>query len=232
MAFVNYGPTIHALPEPMMNFALARENMIESQVRPNGITDRRIIAAMAFVAREDYVGEGQRPVAYADGPLPLPGGRALTEPMALARLIQLGAVGEGDRVLHVGCATGYGTAVLAQLAGRVVALECDAGLAARARAALAGLANVKVEQGDLAQGSRANAPFDVILVEGRVGVVPQALIGQLAEDGRLVAVTGEDEIGKATLWTRSAGTISSREAFDASVDPLPGFARQRAAFVF
>jgi protein-L-isoaspartate(D-aspartate) O-methyltransferase len=216
----------------MMNFALARENMVESQVRPNGITDRRIIAAMAHVAREDFVADGQRAVAYAGGALPIAAGRTLTEPMALARLIQLAGVGAGDLVLHVGCGTGYGTAVLAQLAERVVAVECDAGLAARAKAGLAGVANARVEQGDLAQGSRGNGPFDAIIVEGRAAAVPQTLFDQLAEDGRLVAVTGEGEIGKATVWTKSAGTVSSREAFDATVDPLPGFARARPAFVF
>lgn len=216
----------------MTNYALARENMVESQVRPNGITDRRIIAAMAAVARETFVDAGQQAVAYAGGALPLAGGRSLTEPMALARLIQLADIGAGDKVLHLGCATGYGTAVLAQLAKQVVAVECDAALAARAKETLAGLGNVKLQQGDLAQGSRSGAPYDAILIEGRVGVVPQALLDQLAEDGRLVAVTGEGVIGKATLWNKSAGTISNREVFDAAVDALPGFARQRAAFVF
>lgn len=216
----------------MTNYALARENMVESQVRPNGITDRRIIAAMGAVARETFVDADQRAIAYAGGALPLSHGRSLTEPMALARLIQLAGVGENDTVLHLGCGTGYGTAVLAQLAKQVVAVECDAALAARAREALAGLGNVKLQQGELALGSRANAPFDAIIIEGRVGVVPQALLDQLAEDGRLVAVTGDGVIGKATLWNKSAGAISNREVFDAAVDALPGFARQRAAFVF
>ena len=215
-----------------MTFAEARVNMVESQVRPNGITDRRITSAMAAVAREEFVEPGQRPVAYAGGALPLAGGRWLTEPATLARLVQLAAVAETDKVLHLGCGTGYGSAVLAQLAGRVVAVEPDAGLATRARAALASAANVKVEQGDLAQGSRAAAPFDVILIEGRAGVVPQALLDQLAEGGRLVAVSGDSAPGKATLWTKSNGCVSSRESFDASIGALPGFAVKTAAFVF
>lgn len=215
-----------------MNFAEARENMVESQVRPNGITDRRIIAAMAAVAREDFVAAQQRAIAYAGGELPLAGGRALTEPMTLARLIQLTAVETGDKVLHVGCATGYGSAVLARLARNVVALESDSGLAGRARNLLAGNSNVKVEQGDASLGNRSAAPFDAIFIEGRVGQVPQALFDQLADGGRLVAVSGDGPVGKATLWSKSGGTISSREAFDAAIGALPGLARKTAAFIF
>lgn len=215
-----------------MNFAEARENMVESQVRPNGITDRRITSAMSAVAREEFVEPAQRAVAYAGGELRMAGGRAMTEPMTLARLVQIAVVGEHDKVLHVGCGTGYGTAVLARLAAQVVALEYDTALAGRARELLASCANVKVEQGDLTAGNRAGAPFDAIVIEGRVGQVPQALFDQLADGGRLVAVSGPGIASKATLWSKSGGAISSREEFDAALGALPGFAVTKAAFVF
>lgn len=214
-----------------MNYALARENMVESQVRPNGITDRRIIAAMADVAREAFVGETQRAVAYAGGSLALANGRAIAEPMVLAKLIQLADITAGDRVLHAGCGTGYGTAVLAQLGKSVVAIDSDAALAAAAKAGLASYPNVTVKQSDLAAGERGST-FDVILIEGLAAQVPQALFDQLAEGGRLVAVVGVGEGGKATLYTRTGGLISSREVFDAAIAPLPGFGLHRPAFVF
>lgn len=219
-----------------LNFAAAREAMVESQVRPNGITDRRIIEAMASIAREDFVPEASRQVAYMDGDIPFTKGptpRCMIEAMALARLVQLAKIEPTDRILHVGAATGYGTAILARLGAAVVALESDASLAASARENLRGLVNVTVVEGPLTEGAKAMAPYDVILIEGRIGELPQSLSAQAAEAGRIVAVIGEFQMAKAQLWTvRKGAATAGRTAFDASIAPLPGFDRSKASFVF
>lgn len=222
----------------MTDFAVARLNMIESQVRPNGITDRRIIAAMERIRREDFVPENRRELAYVDEDVPLDpadparGPRALIEAMAFARMLQHAAIRPSDKVLLVGAGTGYGAAVVSSLGASVVALECDPGLAASARANLAAYANVKVVEGPLEAGVAAEQPFDVILAEGRVGEVPHALLAQLSGEGRLVAVVGEQDMAQARVHTRSGEAIAVRQVFDASVAALPGFQRKKPAFVF
>jgi protein-L-isoaspartate(D-aspartate) O-methyltransferase len=219
----------------MTNFSTARENMVESQVRPNGITDHRIIAAMAEIAREEFVPAERRAVAYVDEDVALTGGsspRYLIEAMAFAKLVQLAEIKSTDKLLHIGAATGYGTAVLARLAARVVALESDAKLVVAARSNLGGIANITIVEGNLADGVKPDAPFEVIFVEGRVGELPQSLISQAAEGGRIVAVVGEADMARAHVWTITGKNFACRPAFDASVAPLPGFARKKAAFVF
>lgn len=215
----------------MIDFTAARATMIVSQIRPNGITDARLIEAMAQVPRENFVPDGLRDLAYMDEDIPLKPGRFLMEPMALAKLIQLAAVRPGDNALHVGCASGYGSAVLSQLAAKVTAIDRDPELVAEAAAALAGRA-VTVEAAPHAQGLAAQAPYDVILVDGRVPAVPEALLSQLKDGGRLVAVVGERAVAPARLYLNRGGNISARTAFEASVSPLPGFAVERPAFVF
>ena len=216
----------------MTDFALARDNMIESQVRPNGVTDHRIIDSMAGIAREDFVPEHRRSVAYVDEDVEIAPGRFLIEAMAFAKLLQLAEIKPTDRVLHVGAGTGYGSAVIAPLAGSVTALESDASLASKARMNLASCPGAEVVEGPLDQGWPPAAPYDVIIIEGRVGDVPQHVLHQLADSGRLVAVSGEGDVSKAMIWTAQGGGFASRPAFDATVSPLPGFARKKPAFVF
>ncbi|MBC8035905.1 MAG: protein-L-isoaspartate O-methyltransferase [Rhizobiales bacterium] len=219
----------------MLNFVAAREAMVESQVRPNGITDRRIIDAMASIAREDFVPEACKAVAYMDEDIPLNTGpvpRYLIEAMAFARLVQLAEIKPTDKVLHVGVATGYGAAVLARLAMDVTAVESDAALAAQARHNLRSIANVSIVEGPLAEGAKSRGPFDVIVVEGRVGEMPQSLIDQASDGGRIVAVLGEGDVAKAQLWVIHGKTTARRPAFDATVAALPGFERRRAPFIF
>lgn len=223
-----------------MDFATARANMIESQVRPNGVTDDRVILAMAAVPREAFVPAGGRPVAYMDEDVlirprsPASPARYLMEPMAFARLLQLAALRETDRILDIGCGTGYSTAVLSRLAASVTALECDEDLAAEARNVLAdqAIANTYVVCGPLAEGSSGHGPFDAILINGCIPEVPQALFRQLKEAGRLIAVVGEAAVARAILYTLADGAVGSRAAFDASVAQLPGFRSSRPAFVF
>ena len=222
----------------MTDYAAARLNMVESQVRPNGITDRRIIAAIESVAREDFVPASRRPLAYMDEDVALDpadkaaGPRALIEVMAFARMLQQAAIKPSDKLLIVGAGTGYGAAVTSQIAARVVALECDAALAQQARANLKSLANVSVVEGPLSGGVAADQPYDVILLEGRAEAVPQALIDQLADGGRLVGVVGERETSHACVYSRSGAAVAVRQAFDASVTALPGLKVNKPAFVF
>jgi protein-L-isoaspartate(D-aspartate) O-methyltransferase len=218
----------------MTNFSVARENMVESQVRPNGITDRRIIDAMIAVAREDFVPESRRGLAYMDEDVELASApsRYLIEAMTFARLVQLAEVKPGSKVLLVGAGTGYGAAVVSRLAARVVALEDDSRLAAVARKALAGLSNVMVVERPLAAGCAAEGPFDAVIFEGRVGEVPEALFAQVKDGGFVVAVVGEEDVAKIHVWRLAGKTPALRLSHDATIAALPGFARQRPAFVF
>jgi protein-L-isoaspartate(D-aspartate) O-methyltransferase len=216
----------------MTNFAAARHNMVESQVRPNGITDHRIIDAMAQVKREDFVPAERKTIAYLDEDVQLKEGRFLIEPMAFARMIHLALIKPTDKVLVVGAGTGYGAKIISMLAKSVVALESDSELAGLARGFLAGAGNIEVVEGGLAEGHVAGAPYDVMIVEGRIAAVPESLFAQLANEGRIVAAIGNTDVSKMQIATITDGHRSSRSAFDVSVAPLPGFVVEKAAFVF
>lgn len=216
-----------------MDTALQRKNMVESQVRPSDVTDRRVIRAMLEVPREAFLSERLRPIAYMDESIRLPGGRALMAPRVLAKLIQHLDLGDADSVLEIGAATGYATAVLARIARSVIAIEADAALAAEATRALAGAAvsNATLLIGEHARGNPQHAPYDAILVDGAVPAVPAEVLDQLKDGGRLVAVIADGRIGRAVQWRRFGGTFDERVLFDAGAPTLPGFAR-KAEFVF
>lgn len=217
-----------------MDFARARANMIESQIRPNRVTDPRILAAFGAVPREAFVPEQARDLAYCDEDVPLGNGRFLMEPMVMARLLTSAAVTEADTVLIVGTGTGYGAAVAARLASTVIAVEKDPVMAATANANLASLDidNVAVLEGALERGCPEQAPFDVILFDGAVRNIPAAIEEQLADGGRLAAVVrSETAAGKAFVVTRHGGGFSRRPVFDAAIPLLPGFDKE-PGFVF
>ncbi len=216
----------------MTNFAAARHNMVESQVRPNGITDHRIIDAMAEVKREDFVPAARKTIAYLDEDVLLKDGRYLIEPMAFARMIHLALIKPTDRVLVVGAGTGYGAKIISMLAKSVVALESDPELAGLAREFLAGIDRVAIVEGTFAEGHPAGAPYDVIIVEGRIAAVPESLFAQLANEGRIVAAVGNTDVSKMQISTVTDGHHSSRSAFDVSIAPLPGFPVEKTLFVF
>ena len=220
----------------MFDFAAARRMMVDGQVRTSDVTDQRIIGAMLDLPRERFVPERNASVAYLDLDVAVTSttpARRLLKPMVLAKLIQAAEVGPQDRVLDVGCATGYSTALLARLARSVIALEEDATLARHARENFAaiGAANAEVVSGSLPDGWPAGAPYDVILINGAAEVVPEQLLRQLVEGGRLVAVVGRAPASKAVRYLAGGGQASALPVFDAAGPALPGFA-EPPAFVF
>ena len=220
----------------MADFAQARRMMVDGQIRTNDVTELNVLAAFDEVQRERFVPERWQPIAYLDRDVPVQesGARCLLKPMVLAKLIQTAVVGEGDRVLDVGCATGYSAAILSKLGRSVVALEEDAALAESAARTLGsvGSGNVRVVTGKLADGWPREAPYHVILLNGSTEVAPQSLLDQLSPDGgRLVTVVGRAPIGRGTVYRRSGTHVSSHPEFDAVAPLLPGFSKP-PAFVF
>jgi protein-L-isoaspartate(D-aspartate) O-methyltransferase len=217
----------------MMDFTAARIKMVDNQIRTTDVTSHSVLEAFLAVPREAFVPAAQKPLAYIDNDIEIAPGRYLMQPSPLAKLIQLATVAESDVVLEVGCGTGYASAVLSLLAGSVVALESDEALAAQAGETLAelGYDNVAVVAGKLEEGYGAEAPYDVIFVNGAVEVLPEALFGQLRDGGRMVAVEGYGNASQARLFVKERGTASEIRAFNTAVKPLPGF-RKAAEFVF
>jgi protein-L-isoaspartate(D-aspartate) O-methyltransferase len=209
----------------IMDFAAARHNMVESQVKPNRVTNPKILDAIADLPREKFVPQGLEGVAYVDEALAMGDGRYMMEAMILGRLLQEADTTGEDIALVVGCGSGYEAAVLSRLAGTVVALEDDKAAADQANAKLLeqGIDTVAVVEGPLAEGYPSQQPYDVIFINGSVGEIPAALSAQLAEGGRLVAIVGSGPLGKATLMTNYGGVVSSRQIFDAGTPELPGF---------
>jgi protein-L-isoaspartate(D-aspartate) O-methyltransferase len=218
----------------MTGYEAARANMVESQLRPNRVTDERVIAAFMRIRRELFVPERLRGVAYVDDDLPLGGGRYLLRPMVAARLLQAGMVEARDTALVVGAGVGYEAAVLAQLARSVVALEENPELARIGRSALVDhrIASVSYVEAPLPLGHRQRSPYDLVLFAGAVMEIPGEISGQLAQGGRIVVVLRQREgVGRATFITRAGGALASRVMFDAATPLLPGFIA-KPAFVF
>jgi len=221
----------------MTGFSTARQYMVDGQVRPSDVTDDRVLEAMLTVPREVFVPAGKQALAYLDLDLDVTEGsaarRCLITPALLARMLQAAEIKATDRVLVVGCATGYAAAIVARFAGEVSATESDPALAAKASAAFAqlGIQNVTVKTAAAADGDAAGAPYDVIVLNGATEVIPTGLFGQLKEGGRLVGVFGLRPPPRATLVTHSHGDFGHRELFDATAPVLPGLERV-PAFVF
>ncbi len=217
-----------------MDFATARRKMVDNQVRPNEVTDLRLVAAMLEIPRERFVPAERAATAYMDGNVALDdAGRVLLEPMVVGRLIQTADVKDTDHVLDVACASGYSSAILSRLAGSVVALEEDPNLADQAARNLKelGVANAKIVSGPLDAGWSVEAPYDLVLVNGAVEYVPESLLAQVKEGGRLLAIVGGAPVGEAMIYRNAAGDVSSRPVFDATAPVLPGFAKPKS-FVF
>ena len=221
----------------MSGFSTARQKMVDGQVRPSDVTDSRIIDAMLAVPREAFVPQSQRALAYLDLDLDVseggPAKRFLIKPLVLSKMLQAADIKDTDNVLVAGCATGYTAALVARLAGRVTATESDPALAAKAKDVMAqlGLGNVTFRAAAAAEGDPANAPYDVIVLDGATEITPDRLYRQLRDGGRLVGVFAMTQPQRAVIVTRSHGDFGSRALFDAAVPVLPGLERL-PAFVF
>jgi protein-L-isoaspartate(D-aspartate) O-methyltransferase len=214
-----------------MDFNVAREKMVASQIRTSEVTDPLVVEVMGEVPREKFVPADKQGFAYLDEDLAIGNGRYLMEPMIVARLVQLADLEKSDSVLVIGASSGYLAAVSARMAASVIALECDPDLADRAAKTFAGLGveNVKVVVGNLQSGW--TGPFDAIIVDGAVEEVPDEFRNQLKDGGRLVCVVRKGPVGRATLITRAGESYSSRQEFDAMTPCIPGFETQQK-FVF
>lgn len=221
----------------MSEFSDRRLKMVDGQLRTTDVNDAALLDAILAVPREEFVPRARRELAYIDEDIEVtPAGAApryLMEPSPFGKLVQLAAPRAGDVLLDVGCATGYSSAVLSRLVSSVVALEEDPVLADGAGETLSrlGFDNVAVVSGPLAAGWAQEAPYDVIFVGGAVDFVPEALLEQLRDGGRLVTVVGEGGGGFASLYVKGPGGVTGRRAFNAAVRALPGF-RKAAEFAF
>jgi protein-L-isoaspartate(D-aspartate) O-methyltransferase len=216
-----------------MDYAQVRDLMVETQVRPNDVTDPRVLRAMRALPRERFVPAGKRALAYADQEPEVAPGRTLMRPRDVAKLVQALAPQGHERALEIAAATGYGAAVLGSICKEVIALDPDPDLSFAARAALesVGVSNAKAVSTTAADGWAEGAPYDVMLLNGSAEFVPEAWLTQLAAGGRLGVIVRQGAAGSARIYTRSGGAVAFRPIFDAAPPLAPGLARP-PAFAF
>lgn len=217
-----------------MDFETARRHMVDSQVRPNDVTDPRILRAFETVARERFLPAELRAQAYIDREVVYAPGRALMTARDFAKLLEALDIEADALILDAGCGAGYSSAVLAQLGEMVVAVESDEALASTAQEnwSAENVVNAAVIGGAPETGAPKQGPFDAIVIAGAIEVEPTALLGQLKDGGRLGAILRRNGVSKGVVWTRSGAATSAREVFDAAARTvIPGFARPKA-FVF
>ena len=218
-----------------LQFAHSRKNMVDCQLRPNKVTDERVLTAFETLPREEFVPRNQRAIAYVDEDLPLPGGRSMMEPMVLSRIVQALDVQQHHSVLVVGGSTGYATAIMACLADSVISIETRTQLVEKSQETLVacGLDNAVAIKGRLTDGFAKEAPYNRILIEGSVETVADTLLDQLSADGMLAAIwrPADHPVGVASIWTRAGTGFARKPLFDAQVPLLDEF-RAKREFIF
>lgn len=213
------------------DFSGMRRAMVTSQLRTNAVDDQRVVAAMAAIPREDFVPAAARPIAYRDTPLPAGNGRAINPPLATGRLLTAALLDAADHVLLIGAAGGYTAALLSGIVASVTAVEEDTDLVALARRASVGLANVTIVEGALSAGHAADAPYDVLIVDGAIDAVPGSLIDQLRSDARIATGLVERGVTRLASGRKTAAGFGVAPFVDSDCVVLPGFAAP-AAFRF
>ena len=217
----------------MADYQTRRTMMVDTQVRPSDVTKFPIIDALLSVPREDFVPDAKREAAYIGENIEIGAGRVLLESRTFAKMLEAADIQPSDVVLDLGCGLGYSTAILAQLADFVVAVEDEAGRAEEAQQNLSdhGIDNAAVFEGSLVDGAAKNGPYDVILLQGAVEQVPATLLAQVKDGGRIVAIFAEGALGVVRVGRKIDGTVNWRMSFNASAPVLAGFAKE-AAFSF
>jgi protein-L-isoaspartate(D-aspartate) O-methyltransferase len=216
----------HTLAPP--DFAAARRHMVESQLRPSDVSDPVVIAAMAVTRREDFVPEAQKPLAYIDRAVPLSGGRVLNPALSTGLMLTRAELSSNQKVLLIGAGTGYAAALLAGIVAHVVAVEDNRALVEHATAALAGMTNVSVIESALEEGHAADAPYDLIIIDGAVQQVPDAIVAQLADGGRLLAGVDADGVSRLAIGRRQGDAFALVPFADTDIAPLSAFARPKS----
>lgn len=213
----------------MSDFASRRVTMVDTQVRPSDVTKFPIIDAMLTVPRELYVPNDRREAAYVGANLDIGSGRVVLEARTLAKLLDALDIQPDELVLDLGCGLGYSAAVIARLADTVVAVEEDAPLAADAQRLLSeeGVDNALVIAGPLVSGAAKHAPYDVVTVQGGVETIPEALLDQIRDGGRIGAIFMDGLLGTAKIGFKKDGRISWRAMFNATAPVLDGFQKAR-----
>ncbi len=209
-------------------FETMRKAMVVSQLRPSDVSDPRIVTAMGQVEREKFVPEANRLVAYADRGVEIAPRRRLNPPLTTGLMLVHAAPAKDDKVLIVGVGTGYLAALIADMVDSVVALEADAELAKQARGNLAGYDNVRVEQGELTQGFADAAPYTLVLIDGAIEQLPDTLIEQMADDGRLLTPMDDAGVIRLAQGRKADGIVTLRPFADGGAQLLPEFSRPKA----
>jgi protein-L-isoaspartate(D-aspartate) O-methyltransferase len=212
--------TVHA---PIPDYAATRQAMVDSQLRPQGVNDPAVISAMSLIPREAFVPEEQRPLAYVDRSLPISNCRAMPSAAVLGLLLTALTVNRDETALVIGAGTGYSAAILSEMGVRTVALECSAELAAAARKR-----GVEIVEGPLEAGHKAAAPYDFILIDGAVEMIPEALVSQLKDGGRIGAALLDQGITRLIVGRKAGGGFGFHSIADSATPVLPGFERPRA----